>query len=152
MQTGGYKHTVAREPMSNSDRMLQRGVVGRYPGNATPIPETVFRRNGHLLNGDRTREGTPKLPKLPETFKPGKSFPFPCAPHPPHAESCFPFQSSRHLWLQRRALTCYLVQSKLFALISRSFPSHISSSRTPSSGRALVVVGCYCGRKPGEEH
>lgn len=71
---------------------------------------------------------------------------------PSHAESCFPIQSSRHRWLQRRALTCYLVQSKLFALISRSFPSHISSSRTPSSGRALVVVGCYCGRKPGEKH
>jgi len=51
--------------------MLQRGTTGRYPGVTTPLPDMGIRRNGHLLNGDATREGTPRVAaKLPETFKP----------------------------------------------------------------------------------
>jgi hypothetical protein len=59
--------------MSNSDRMLLRGTTGRYPGVVTPLPDNGVRRNGHVLNGDPAREGTPRVAaKLPETFKPGK--------------------------------------------------------------------------------
>jgi hypothetical protein len=53
--------------------MLLRGTTGRYPGVVTPLPDNGVRRNGHVLNGDAAREGTPRVAaKLPETFKPGK--------------------------------------------------------------------------------